>query len=76
MRAATQLASSVSGGRGVDSTGMEWPGLKCSFCGRIRPGGVAGPTTDIYICRDCVELTYELVHGADDAATRETTSDS
>jgi ClpX C4-type zinc finger len=42
-------------------------GLKCSFCGRTKPGGVAGPTTAIYICRECIELTYEIVHTPDES---------
>jgi hypothetical protein len=44
---------------------MEMTGLPCSFCGRVKPGGVAGPTTAIYICPDCIELNYEIVHGGD-----------
>jgi hypothetical protein len=44
---------------------MDRPGLKCSFCGLVKPGGVAGPTTAIYICPACIELTHELVHRRD-----------
>jgi hypothetical protein len=36
-------------------------GLACSFCGLVRTGGVAGPTTGIYICRDCIQLARHLV---------------
>ena len=47
-----------------------WPialdGMPCLFYGRVRPSGVCGPTTDIYICPACVDLTYEIVHGRDD----------
>ena len=48
---------------------MERTGLKCSFCGLVKPGGVAGPATDTYICVDC-ELTYEIVHGRADGGKR------
>jgi hypothetical protein len=44
---------------------MERAGLKCSFCGLVKPGGVAGPTTATYICPACIELTHELVHKRD-----------
>jgi hypothetical protein len=47
---------------------MERAGLVCSFCGRAKPGGVAGPTTAVYICRACIELTYEIVHSRGEAA--------
>ncbi len=33
----------------------------CLFCGRLRRDGVAGPTPEIYICRDCIELAAEIV---------------
>jgi hypothetical protein len=44
---------------------MERPGLKCNFCGMVKPGGVVGPTTDVYICPACVELTYGIVHAGE-----------
>ena len=37
--------------------------LKCSFCGLERSGGVAGPTPSVYICPDCIDLTYQMIHG-------------
>jgi hypothetical protein len=36
-------------------------GLACSFCGLVRKGGVAGPTTEVYICRDCIQLASLLI---------------
>jgi len=35
--------------------------LQCSFCGLRRSGGVAGPTPSVYICPDCIRLTYEML---------------
>jgi hypothetical protein len=29
-------------------------------------GGVAGPTAGIYICPNCIDLTYEIVHHGDE----------
>jgi hypothetical protein len=37
------------------------PGLKCSFCGRVQPGGVRGPKS-ADICRDCIALCHDVVH--------------
>jgi ribosomal protein S14 len=34
---------------------------RCSFCGLLRPGGVAGPTPDVYICKECIRLTHEMI---------------
>jgi hypothetical protein len=45
---------------------MAQAGLPCSFCGRVSSGGVCGPTTATYICRKCIELTYEIVHTPED----------
>ena len=33
----------------------------CSFCRLDRPGGVAGPTPDVYICPACIELAKEII---------------
>ena len=33
----------------------------CSFCRQFRAGGVAGPTPDVYICPDCIELVAEIL---------------
>jgi hypothetical protein len=33
----------------------------CSFCGRKKPGGVAGSTPALYICRDCIALASEMI---------------
>jgi hypothetical protein len=57
-------------------------GLKCSFCGLTRTGGVVGPmlleprdrpkgsvgSPDIYICPDCIDLVHEILHHADENA--------
>jgi ClpX C4-type zinc finger len=40
-------------------------GLLCLFCGRVRTGGVAGPTPDIYICPDCIRLAAEILDEQD-----------
>jgi hypothetical protein len=40
-------------------------GLLCLFCGRVRSGGVAGPTLDIYICPDCIRLANEILDEQD-----------
>jgi ClpX C4-type zinc finger len=40
-------------------------GLLCLFCGRVRTGGVAGPTPDIYICPDCIRLATEILNEQD-----------
>lgn len=37
--------------------------LPCSFCGLIRSGGVAGPTPTVYICPDCIRLSYQMLDG-------------
>ncbi len=42
---------------------------KCSFCGRVRAGGMAGPTHDVYICADCVDLANEIIDLHHDAAS-------
>jgi hypothetical protein len=40
-------------------------GVLCLFCGRVREGGVAGPTPDIYICPDCIRLAAEILDEQD-----------
>ena len=40
-------------------------GVLCLFCGRVRGGGVAGPTPDIYICPDCIRLAAEILDEQD-----------
>jgi hypothetical protein len=40
-------------------------GLLCLFCGRVRTGGVAGPTPDIYICPECIRLAAEILDEQD-----------
>lgn len=45
---------------------MPLAGLKCSFCGLTRTGGVAGPTPTVYICGDCIDLVYEIAHHGDE----------
>ena len=43
---------------------MEAEGQACSFCGLVRPGGVAGSTPDLYICPRCVRLARQMVRDA------------
>jgi hypothetical protein len=42
---------------------MARDGLPCSFCGLRRTGGVAGPTSAVYICPDCIRLSHQLLEG-------------
>lgn len=32
----------------------------CRFCGRDNRRGIAGPTTAIYICFECIDLVAEM----------------
>ena len=48
--------------------------LRCSFCGRAKPGQVeqliANSRGDVYICRSCVEVCNEVLAEADRKRTR------
>jgi hypothetical protein len=38
----------------------------CSFCGRLRKGGVAGSTPSVYICPDCIALAGEILASSEE----------
>jgi len=37
---------------------------RCSFCGLIASGGVAGPSPELYICKECIRHNHELLEGS------------
>lgn len=40
---------------------MTFENLLCSFCGLRQTGGVAGPSSQIYICPDCIRLCNDIL---------------
>lgn len=41
---------------------MTQVGLKCSFCHLTGTGGVARSGGAVYVCPDCIDLHYEILH--------------
>jgi hypothetical protein len=41
---------------------MPQAGLKCSFCHLTGTGGVAPSDASVYVCPDCIDLHYEILH--------------
>jgi hypothetical protein len=55
-------ATSMSAQPGYHAKGL--PTARCSFCGKTSDKVakvVAGPN-GIYICNECIDLSYEIVH--------------